>query len=108
MRQWTPKERQRQSELVHKWKPWEHSTGPRDTTKTRLNAMKHGLRSTGIFGNYDSLLLKEYGILLKGFRKALEDAFYIHNLMNKKDLDDEADLKKIEELCKEYGSLGES
>ena len=28
MRHWTPEERQRQSELIRKWKPWERSTGP--------------------------------------------------------------------------------
>jgi len=29
MRQWTPEERQRQSELIRQWQPWKQSTGPR-------------------------------------------------------------------------------
>jgi len=27
MRHWTPEERQRQAELIHRWQPWKHSTG---------------------------------------------------------------------------------
>lgn len=26
---WTPERRARQSELIHRWKPWERSTGPK-------------------------------------------------------------------------------
>jgi hypothetical protein len=29
MRHWTAEERQRQAELIHSWKPWERSTGPK-------------------------------------------------------------------------------
>lgn len=28
MARWTPEARQRQSELINNWKPWEQSTGP--------------------------------------------------------------------------------
>ena len=27
-RKWTPEQRQRQSEAIKRWKPWEQSTGP--------------------------------------------------------------------------------
>jgi len=29
MNGWTPERRKRQAELIRRWKPWEHSTGPR-------------------------------------------------------------------------------
>lgn len=44
---WTPERRQRQSELVRQWKPWEKSTGPRSPDgKARIsrNAWKGGQR----------------------------------------------------------------
>jgi hypothetical protein len=45
---WTPERRERQSELIQKWKPWENSTGPntaRGKTTSSMNALKHGMRS---------------------------------------------------------------
>lgn len=48
MRQWTLAERQRQSELIKRWKPWEQSTGPlteKGKARSSLNSTKHGLRS---------------------------------------------------------------
>ncbi len=99
MRQWTPEERQRQSELVHKWKPWEYSTGPRDTTKTRLNAMKHGLRSSGIFGNYNNLL-KEYNDYHSQFKDALRDLGFLQKIMTKDELTD-SDLKEVLRMAKD-------
>lgn len=45
---WTPERKKRQSEMIKSWKPWQHSTGAiteegKDISK--MNAMKHGLRS---------------------------------------------------------------
>ncbi|MBI3441835.1 MAG: hypothetical protein HY052_08575 [Proteobacteria bacterium] len=49
MRHWTPEERQQQAELIHGWKPWKRSTGPKtEAGKSRAakNAKtKHGMRS---------------------------------------------------------------
>lgn len=45
---WTPERRQKQSEAIHRWKPWEQAypkTGPKtDEGKARSsqNAFKHG------------------------------------------------------------------
>ena len=48
---WTPERRQRQAELIRRWRPWEQSTGPRtDEGKTRVarngykGAHRHRLR----------------------------------------------------------------
>lgn len=48
MRQWTPAERQRQSELIRQWQPWQHSTGAKTIegkVKASRNAYKGGLRA---------------------------------------------------------------
>lgn len=45
MRHWTQEERERQSELIRAWKPWERSTGPVTAAgKQRVskNALVHG------------------------------------------------------------------
>ena len=35
---WTPERRVRQSELIHTWRPWEQSTGPRsEAGKARVS-----------------------------------------------------------------------
>ena len=44
---WTPERRARQAELIHRWKPWERSTGPKtDEGKARVaqNAYRGGVR----------------------------------------------------------------
>jgi len=44
---WTPDRRRRQSLLIHRWRPWERSTGPRTVMgKARVarNAYKGGMR----------------------------------------------------------------
>lgn len=44
-RNWTLEQRQRQSEAIHQWKPWERSTGPRSDegkAKVSRNAFKGG------------------------------------------------------------------
>jgi hypothetical protein len=44
---WTLKRRERQAKLIHRWKPWERSTGPKTAAgKARVsrNAHKGGTR----------------------------------------------------------------
>jgi len=48
MRHWTLEERQKQSELIHRWRPWNQSTGaktPAGRERSKMNALKHGGRS---------------------------------------------------------------
>lgn len=48
MRRWTQEEREQQSALIRKSKPWEQSTGPRTEAGKAVvakNAIKHGMRS---------------------------------------------------------------
>ena len=48
MRNWTPKERQRQRELIIQHQPWTRSTGPKTAAGKQIcsrNALKHGQRS---------------------------------------------------------------
>ena len=45
MRSWTPEQRQRQRELIQRWKPWEKSTGAKTVegkAKSSRNATKDG------------------------------------------------------------------
>jgi len=45
---WTEESRQRQSEGIQRWKPWESSTGPKTRegkAKASQNTFKHGMRS---------------------------------------------------------------
>lgn len=42
---WTPERRLKQSQLIHKWKPWKQSTGARTEEGkaiSKMNAYKHG------------------------------------------------------------------
>ena len=44
---WTPERRARQSQLIHKWKPWEKSTGastPEGKKISSKNAVNYSLR----------------------------------------------------------------
>ena len=46
---WTLEQRQLQREVIHKWKPWERSTGPRSPDgkrKASRNAWSGGHRAT--------------------------------------------------------------
>lgn len=46
-RQWTQAQRERQAKLIHRWKPWEKSTGPRTLEGKRIssrNADRYALR----------------------------------------------------------------
>ena len=49
MNGWTTERRQRQSQLIKQWQPWEHSTGARTAegkAKVSRNAFKGGFRAT--------------------------------------------------------------
>ena len=51
MRHWTLEERQKQSELIKRWKPWNQSTGAKTIAGksiSKMNAYKHGARCAGI------------------------------------------------------------
>jgi hypothetical protein len=44
---WTLERRQRQAEMIRKWKPWEQSTGPRSSDGKAMssqNAYRGGMR----------------------------------------------------------------
>ena len=46
---WTPQRREQQALAIHRWKPWERSTGPRSPegkATSSLNAFKGGHRKT--------------------------------------------------------------
>jgi hypothetical protein len=48
MRHWTQEERQRQSQIIKKWQPWEHSTGAKTVDgkeRSKMNALKSGAYS---------------------------------------------------------------
>ena len=48
-RKWTPEQRARQAELIHKWKPWQQSTGaktPEGKAVASKNALAYSLRET--------------------------------------------------------------
>ncbi len=48
---WTQERRQRQSEAIKRWKPWEKSTGAKTQEgkeKSKMNSLKHGGRSLEI------------------------------------------------------------
>ena len=56
---WTPERRARQSEAIKRWKPWEKSTGAKTAEgkeKSKMNAWKHGARSSKI-KNLNQLLI---------------------------------------------------
>jgi hypothetical protein len=45
---WTPERRARQAALIHTWRPWERSTGPRSNegkARTARNGFKGGHRA---------------------------------------------------------------
>ncbi len=68
MRNWTPEQRQRQRELIQRWKPWEKSTGAKTLegkAKSSRNATKRGdsLEVRELI-KYMNRLLKEQKMLI--------------------------------------------
>ncbi len=50
-RKWTLKQKKQQAQAIHRWKPWDRSTGPRTPegkAKSARNALKHGVRSEAV------------------------------------------------------------
>lgn len=63
MSHWTPERRQRQSQVIHRWKPWESSTGAKTLEgkeTSKMNAYKHG----------------GYGVSIKALRRELTNYNY--------------------------------
>lgn len=63
---WTLERRQRQAELIKKWKPWEGSTGPRSKNgkaRVSLNPYKGGHRK----------LQRQLARMLRGQREELAE-----------------------------------
>ena len=59
---WTPERRARQATLIHGWRPWEHSTGPRTSAgkgRSANNSFKGGL----------GMQVTAIAVLLAGFRR---------------------------------------
>ena len=67
MPRWSLEARERQRQQIQKWKPWEHSTGaktPEGKERSKMNALKHGLRSQEMIDLMRGLSLKNF---LKNF-----------------------------------------
>ena len=65
MRHWTTEEREKQSELIQSWKPWQHSTGARTPAGKAIssrNAYKGGSLS----------LMKVIASVLRDYKEALK------------------------------------
>lgn len=43
MNGWTPERRRRQARMIHRWRPWERSTGPR-TPEGKARAARRGYK----------------------------------------------------------------
>lgn len=67
MRHWTTEEREKQSQLIQNWKPWQRSTGARTQAGKVIsskNAYKGGSRS---LMKVIASVLKDYKQMLKQF-----------------------------------------
>jgi hypothetical protein len=68
MRNWTPEQRQRQRELIQRWKPWEKSTGaktPKGKKRSSQNSLKTGksLEIRELFKILNRLLRKQKDLI---------------------------------------------
>ena len=67
MRNWTPEERLKQSQLIQSWQPWNKSTGartPEGKAVSSRNAHKGGVRS---ICREMSTLFRDYKDMMKRF-----------------------------------------
>ena len=67
MRHWTPEEREKQSQLIQNWQPWNKSTGartPEGKAVSSRNAHKGGIRS---ICREMSTLFRDYKDMMKRF-----------------------------------------
>lgn len=69
MRNWTPEQRQRQRELIQRWKPWEKLTGAK-TTKGKKRSSKNAYKTGESLKLRD--LFKYLNELLKNQRNLYE------------------------------------
>jgi hypothetical protein len=63
---WTLERRKKQSEAIHRWKPWEKTKGPRTIqvqAASSMNALKLGMRSAENLEVERLISLKDYSIL---------------------------------------------
>lgn len=62
---WTPERRRKQSEAIRRWRPWDHSTGPK-TAQGKVvasqNSFKHGGYSRQIHELHDLISRLSVGI----------------------------------------------
>jgi hypothetical protein len=45
---WTPERKAKAAEMIHDWKPWKHTTGPKTPegkAKSSMNSLKTGYKS---------------------------------------------------------------
>jgi len=57
MPRWTPEARQRQAELIHTWKPWRASTGPR--TEAGKAASRQNAYLTGWYAANEGIAMRK-------------------------------------------------
>ena len=68
MRNWTPEQRQRQRELIQRWKPWKKSTGaktPEGKKRSSQNSFKTGksLEARELIKQLNGLLRDQKGFI---------------------------------------------
>ncbi len=74
-RNWTEEQKQQQSQLIQKWKPWKSSTGaktPEGKARSSQNALKHGFRSAEAIAHQKEVSqhLRQLEETLKGMSEA--------------------------------------
>ena len=60
---WTEERKARQSELIHQWKPWEQSTGPK-TVEGKAIVAKNAVKYK-FFTSFENITFKD---ITKGFK----------------------------------------
>ena len=83
-RNWTKEQKQKQSQLIQKWKPWKSSTGAKTPTgkaRSSQNALKHGFRSAEAIANQ-----KEFNQHVQEIKWTLKDISQATETQNLDDL----------------------